>query len=391
MGFEVVEEKKEPLARIKVIGVGGGGGNALNNMILNGMEGVEFIVINTDAQDLQRSRAVQKFQLGTDGLGAGGNPDKGRESALEGRDALLELVKDCDMVFIAAGMGGGTGTGAAPIVAQIAKECGALTVAVVTRPFTFEGSRRRKQAEAGIENLRQCVDTLITIPNQRLMSITTEKTTVKEGFERADRVLLQAVKGVSDLINVSGLVNVDFADVRSIMQDKGIALMGVGQASQDDRVMAAAQMAINSPLLAEVSLSGARSVLVNITSSSDIGLHEMTEASQMIEEEAHEDVNLIWGWIVDEDMGNEVRVTVIATDFQEGWQPNNAMPKPASTPQPERPPRGGSGGFRPSGFGGTGGATPQTSPPRSGGTQPPRGTGKPASSGSRIPPFFGNK
>lgn len=383
MGFEVVEEKREPLAKIRVIGVGGGGGNAINNMILNGMEGVEFVVINTDAQDLQRSRAVQKFQLGSDGLGAGGNPDKGRECALEDRERLTELVEGCDMVFIAAGMGGGTGTGAAPIVAQIAKECGALTVAVVTRPFSFEGNRRRKQAESGIENLRQCVDTLITIPNQRLMAITTEKTTVKEGFERADRVLLQAVKGVSDLINVSGLVNVDFADVRSIMQDKGIALMGVGQASQDDRVMAAAQMAINSPLLSEVSLSGARSVLVNITSSSDMGLHEMTEASQMIEEEAHEEVNLIWGWIVDEDMGNEVRVTVIATDFQEGWQPNNSVPKNAgTTPQPPRPPTGQgprTGGFKPGGFSGSR-PTSSTST---------RGSGNKPASGNRIPPFFG--
>ena len=231
--------------------------------------------------------------------------------------------------------------------------------------------------------MRQCVDTLITIPNQRLMAITTEKTTVKEGFERADRVLLQAVKGVSDLINVSGLVNVDFADVRSIMQDKGIALMGVGQASQDDRVMAAAQMAINSPLLSEVSLSGARSVLVNITSSSDMGLHEMTEASQMIEEEAHEEVNLIWGWIVDEDMGNEVRVTVIATDFQEGWQPNNSVPKNAGTTSPPpRPPTGPGprgGGFKPGGFSGS----------RPTSSTPARGSGNKPASGNRIPPFFG--
>ena len=277
---------------------------------------------------------------------------------IEDRERLTELVEGCDMVFIAAGMGGGTGTGAAPIVAQIAKECGALTVAVVTRPFSFEGNRRRKQADAGIENLRQCVDTLITIPNQRLLAITNEKTSVREAFEKADRVLYQAVKGVSDLINISGQVNVDFADVKSIMQDKGIALMGVGQAANDNRVMIAAQMAINSPLLSEVSLSGARSVLVNITSSSNIGLLEMSEASQMIEEEAHEDVNLIWGWIVDEDMGDEVRVTVIATDFQEGWQPNSAVPSstqtPTSRPSPQ-PPRGGSptGGLRGSGlFGG---------------------------------------
>lgn len=384
MGFEMVEEKREPLAKIRVVGVGGGGGNAINNMILQGMEGVEFIVVNTDAQDLQRSRAVQKFQLGSDGLGAGGDPDKGRECALEDRDRLTELVEGCDMVFIAAGMGGGTGTGAAPIVAQIAKECGALTVAVVTRPFSFEGNKRRKQADLGIENLRQCVDTLITIPNQRLLAITNEKTTVREAFEKADRVLYQAVKGVSDLINISGQVNVDFADVKSIMENKGIALMGVGQAANEDRVMLAAQQAINSPLLSEVSLSGARSVLVNLTSSSNMGLLEMSEASQMIEEEAHEDVNLIWGWIVDEDMGDEVRVTVIATDFQEGWQPASAVPSSKST---GTKPQGGSNGPR-------GGTTPRPgsgSPIGGGGffggsgTTTPKGT-----SGGRMPSFFKN-
>lgn len=328
MALEVVDtDNKGSLAVIRVIGVGGGGGNAINNMILQGLHGVDFIAVNTDAQDLQRSHSVKKFQIGEKGLGAGAQPEVGREAALEEREKLVELVKGCDMVFIAAGMGGGTGTGAAPVIAQIAKECGALTVAVVTRPFHFEGQKRRKQADEGIENLRQCVDTLITIPNQRLLNVSNEKTTVREAFERADRVLFQAVKGVSDLINYKGDVNVDFADMKTIMQDKGIALMGVGQAAGEDRVMRAAQMAINSPLLAEVSLSGAKSVLVNITSSSNLGLLEMTEASQMIEEEAHEEVNLIWGWIVDETMEDDVRVTVIATDFQDGWQGQN----PATT------------------------------------------------------------
>jgi cell division protein FtsZ len=267
----------------------------------------------------------------TKGLGAGARPEVGREAALEDRERLVELVQGCDMVFIAAGMGGGTGTGAAPVIAQVAKEVGALTVAVVTRPFSFEGNRRRRQAEEGIENLRQCVDTLITIPNQRLISIANEKTTFKEAFTLADRVLYQAVKGVSDLINFPGIINVDFADVQTIMQDKGIALMGVGQAAGEDRMMRAAHMAVNSPLLDEVSLSGAQSVLINVTSSSNITIVEISEASSMISEEAHEDANVIWGWVVDEEMENEVRVTVIATGFEEGWTGNTGDASRSST------------------------------------------------------------
>ena len=321
MNIELVENEL-PKAQIRVIGVGGGGGNAVNNMIMSGMTGVEFVAVNTDAQDLERSLAPRRFQLGgqlTKGLGAGANPEVGREAALEDRDRLAELVVSCDMVFITAGMGGGTGTGAAPVIAQVAKEIGALTVAVVTRPFHFEGRRRRKQADEGIESLRQCVDTLITIPNQRLISMATERTTMKEAFQMADRVLYQAVKGVSDLINFQGIVNVDFADVRTIMANKGVALMGVGVGSGEHRIVEAAQKAINSPLLDDVSIAGATSVLINITGNSDLTMFEINEASTMIQEEAHEDANVIWGWVIDETMEDEARVTVIATGFEEAW------------------------------------------------------------------------
>ena len=321
MNIELVENEL-PKAQIRVIGVGGGGGNAVNNMIMSGMTGVEFVAVNTDAQDLERSLAPRRFQLGgqlTKGLGAGANPEVGREAALEDRDRLAELVVSCDMVFITAGMGGGTGTGAAPVIAQVAKEIGALTVAVVTRPFHFEGRRRRKQADEGIESLRQCVDTLITIPNQRLISMATERTTMKEAFQMADRVLYQAVKGVSDLINFQGIVNVDFADVRTIMANKGVALMGVGVGSGEHRIVEAAQKAINSPLLDDVSIAGATSVLINITGNSDLTMFEINEASTMIQEEAHEDANVIWGWVIDETMQDEARVTVIATGFEEAW------------------------------------------------------------------------
>ncbi len=307
-------------AQIRVIGVGGGGGNAVNNMISSGMTGVEFVVVNTDAQDLDRSLAPRRFQLGghlTKGLGAGANPEVGREAAMEDRDRIAELVAGCDMVFITAGMGGGTGTGAAPIIAQVAKEIGALTVAVVTRPFHFEGRRRRKQAEEGIEALRANVDTLITIPNQRLISMATERTTMREAFAMADMVLYQACKGVSDLINFQGIVNVDFADVRTIMANKGMALMGVGVGTGAHKTVEAAQRAINSPLLDDVSIAGATSVLINITGNSDLTMHEINEASTMIQEEAHEDANVIWGWVTDDSMKDEARVTVIATGFEE--------------------------------------------------------------------------
>ena len=310
-------------ARIKVIGVGGGGGNAVNTMISAGLTGVEFIAMNTDAQDLKRSLANRRFQLGTQltkGLGAGANPEVGREAALEDRDRIAELVVGADMVFVTAGMGGGTGTGAAPVIAQVARECGALTVAVVTRPFFFEGKRRRRQAEEGIEAMGQNVDTLITIPNQRLVAMASERTSMKEAFRMADEVLLQAVKGVSDLINFQGMVNVDFADVRTIMGSKGIALMGVGAASGEHKTVEAAQRAISSPLLDDVSIVGATSVLINITGNSNLTMYEMHEASSLIQEEAHEDAEVIWGWVIDDTMEDEARVTVIATGFEETRQ-----------------------------------------------------------------------
>jgi cell division protein FtsZ len=322
--IEIVEEEEVPTgARIKVIGVGGGGGNAVNTMISAGLTGVEFIAMNTDAQDLRRSLAPRRFQLGaqlTKGLGAGANPEVGREAALEDRDRIAELVVGADMVFVTAGMGGGTGTGAAPIITQVARECGALTVAVITRPFFFEGKRRRRQAEDGIEQLKSVVDTLITIPNQRLVAMASDRTSMKEAFRMADEVLLQAVKGVSDLINFQGVVNVDFADVRTTMSGKGMALMGVGQASGEHKTVEAAQRAIGSPLLDDVSITGATSVLINITGNANLTMYEIHEASSLIQEEAHEDAEVIWGWVVDESMGDESRVTVIASGFEETRQ-----------------------------------------------------------------------
>jgi cell division protein FtsZ len=307
-------------ARIKVIGVGGGGGNAVNNMVRSGLTGVEFIVINTDAQDLKRALAPRRFQLGmqlTKGLGAGADPALGREAAYEDRDRIAELIAGADMVFVTAGMGGGTGTGAAPVVCEVARELGALTVGVVTRPFPFEGRKRRKQAEEGLENMMQHVDTLITIPNQRLLTMATEKTLMNEAFKMADDVLLHAVKGIADLINDQGLINVDFADVRTIMANKGLALMGVGMGTGQHRTVDAAQRAISSPLLDDVSISGATSVLLNFTGSSNLTLYEVNEAANMVSEETAEDVNVIFGLVVDESMGDNVRVTVVATGFQE--------------------------------------------------------------------------
>ncbi len=317
------EEEVPSGARIKVIGVGGGGGNAVNTMISAGLTGVEFIAMNTDAQDLRRSLAPRRFQLGsqlTKGLGAGANPEVGREAALEDKDRIAELVVGADMVFVTAGMGGGTGTGAAPIITQVARECGALTVAVITRPFFFEGKRRRRQAEDGIEQLKATVDTLITIPNQRLVAMASDRTSMKEAFRMADEVLLQAVQGVSDLINFQGVVNVDFADVRTTMAGKGMALMGVGVASGEHKTVEAAQRAIGSPLLDDMSITGATSVLINITGNANLTMYEIHEASSLIQEEAHEDAEVIWGWVVDESMGDESRVTVIASGFEETRQ-----------------------------------------------------------------------
>ena len=322
--IEIVEEEDVPTgATIKVIGVGGGGGNAVNTMIQAGLTGVEFIAMNTDAQDLRRSLAPRRFQLGTQltrGLGAGAKPEVGREAALEDRERIAELVMGADMVFVTAGMGGGTGTGAAPVIAQVARECGALTVGVCTRPFFFEGKKRRRQAEEGIEALTANVDTLITIPNQRLVAMASDRTSMKDAFRMADEVLLQGVKGVSDLINFQGMVNVDFADVSTIMGGKGVALMGVGSAAGEHKTVEAAQRAINSPLLDDVSIVGATSVLINITGNSNLTMYEMHEASSLIQEEAHEDAEVIWGWVIDDTMGDEARVTVIATGFEESRQ-----------------------------------------------------------------------
>ena len=333
MTIELVEADLSG-AKIKVIGVGGAGNNAVNTMIEAGLTGVEFIAVNTDAQDLKRSLASRRLQLGaalTKGLGAGANPEVGREAAQEDRERIAELLDGADMVFVTAGMGGGTGTGAAPVIAQIAKEVGALTVAVCTLPFFFEGKKRLRQAEEGVENLKAVVDTLITIPNQRLISMSNDRTTMKEAFQMADEVLLQAVKGVSDLINYEGIVNVDFADVRTTMKDKGVALMGVGVASGENKTVEAAHLAISSPLLDEVSIAGAQSVLINITGADDLTMYEINEASSLIQEEAHEDVNVIWGWVVDESMGDQVRVTVVATGFRE-------LRGPLKPPPPDRYP-----------------------------------------------------
>jgi len=307
-------------ARIKVIGVGGGGGNAVNHMVRSGLTGVEFIAINTDAQDLSRSLASRRFQLGatlTKGLGAGADPEVGREAAHEDRDRIAELIAGADMVFVTAGMGGGTGTGAAPVVCEVARELGALTVGVVTRPFPFEGKRRRKSAEEGIDSMMAHVDTLITIPNQRLLSIADEKTLMSQAFGMADDVLLQAVKGISDLITQRGLINVDFADVRTIMCNKGLALMGTGVGKGQHRAVDAAQKAISSPLLDDISISGATSVLMNFTGGPSLTLYEISEAAHLVGEEAADDLNVIFGLVIDETMGDEVRATVVATGFQE--------------------------------------------------------------------------
>ncbi len=330
-------DSKEPGARIKVIGVGGGGGNAINTMVAGRLEGVEFIAANTDVQALSANRAQVKLQLGktvSRGLGAGANPDRGREAALEVQDAIAEALAGADMVFVTAGMGGGTGTGAAPIIADIAKKAGALTVGVVTKPFLFEGNRRRKQAETGVDELRAAVDTLIVIPNQRLLSVAGESMSLADAFKRADEVLLNAVQGISDLITVHGLVNVDFADVRTIMAEQGMALMGSGRASGPGRATEAMQAAISSPLLEDVTLDGAMGLLVNITGGSTLTLHEVDEAVSMAQAAADPDANIIFGSVVDERMEDEVKITVIATGFAraEGARPRGATPRQATLP-----------------------------------------------------------
>ena len=308
------------LAVIKVVGIGGGGVNAVNRMIEQGLKGVEFIAINTDAQALLMSDADVKLDVGrelTRGLGAGADPDVGRKAAEDHAEEIEEVIKGADMVFVTAGEGGGTGTGGAPVVARIARGLGALTIGVVTRPFTFEGRRRAGQAEEGIAQLRAEVDTLIVIPNDRLLSISAPGATVLDAFRSADQVLLSGVQGITDLITTPGLINLDFADVKSVMSEAGSALMGIGSARGDDRAVAAAEMAISSPLL-EASIDGAHGVLLSISGGSDLGLFEINEAAQLVSEAAHQDANIIFGAVIDDALGDEVRVTVIAAGFDGG-------------------------------------------------------------------------
>jgi cell division protein FtsZ len=317
-------------AYIKVIGVGGGGGNAINTMIASGLQGVEFIAANTDIQALETAQADIRLQLGanlTRGLGAGANPDIGRKAAQEDREAIMKALEGADMVFITAGMGGGTGTGAAPVIASMAREKNILTVAVVTKPFTFEGRQRMKQAEAGIHDLRDHVDTLIVIPNQRLLEVVDKRTPLREAFQVADDVLRQAVQSISDLILVPGLVNLDFADVRTIMRSQGKAIMGTGIAQGESRAVVAAQRAIESPLL-EASVHGAQGVLINITGGSDMSLFEVHEASSAVQLAAHPEAQIIFGAVIDEHMGDALRVTVIATGFSDVAleEPGKAVP-----------------------------------------------------------------
>ena len=312
--FTYVDNEKS--AKIKVIGVGGAGGNAINNMIMSKLQGVKFITTNTDAQSLELSNAPVKIQLGeklTEGLGAGANPEIGREAAIESRDAIISALEGSHMVFITAGFGGGTGTGAAPVIAEICRDIGALTVAVVTKPFSFEGKKRAKQAEEGIEALRQFVDTAITIPNDRLRGVASKNATMLEMFRKADEVLLHSVKGITDLIMMPGLVNLDFADVKTTMSKAGMAIMGIGVASGENRATMAAERAISHPLLEDISISGAKGVLMNITSTSDLTMEEMTEASDRIYNEVGDEADIIWGAVVEDSLGDEMRVTVIAT------------------------------------------------------------------------------
>ncbi|RAU91321.1 cell division protein FtsZ [Paenibacillus sp. YN15] len=321
----------EQLATIKVIGVGGGGSNAVNRMIESGIQSVEFITVNTDAQALNMARSEIKLKIGeklTRGLGAGANPEVGKKAAEESRELLIQQLKGADLVFVTAGMGGGTGTGAAPVIAEIAKECGALTVGVVTRPFTFEGRKRAMQAEQGIAALKEKVDTLIVIPNDRLLEIIDKKTPMMEAFRVADNVLLQGVQGISDLIMVPGLINLDFADVKTIMSERGSALMGIGVGSGENRAADAARKAIQSPLL-ETSIEGARGVIMNITGGINMSLYEVNEAAEIVSAAADPEVNVIFGAIIDESLKDEIKVTVIATGFEHK--------APSAVPQQRRP------------------------------------------------------
>ena len=337
------------LAVIKVVGVGGGGVNAVNRMIEAGLRGVEFIAVNTDAQALLMSDADVKLDIGRDltrGLGAGADPDKGRQAAEDHAEEIEEVLKGADMVFVTAGEGGGTGTGGAPVVARIARSLGALTIGVVTRPFSFEGKRRSSQAENGITALREEVDTLIVIPNDKLLEMADHHVAILEAFKQADQVLLQGVSGITDLITTPGLINLDFADVKAVMSNAGSALMGIGSARGEDRARAAAEMAVSSPLL-EASIDGAHGILLSISGGSDLGLFEVSAAANLIEEAAHEDANIIFGTVIDDALGDEVRVTVIAAGFDGGApprrqpgvtrQPDLNKPRPAQPPAPGVP------------------------------------------------------
>lgn len=317
-------KRMESFARIKVVGVGGGGCNAVNRMIEEGVQGIEFVAVNTDAQALVLSKAGTRVRIGdklTRGLGAGGDPENGRKAAEESAEELYEVLKGSDMVFITAGIGGGTGTGAAPVISQIARECGALTIGVVTKPFTFEGSRRMKAAEAGIAKLKEQVDTLIAIPNDRLLQIVDKRSSLNDAFSIADDVLRQGILGISELITIPGLINLDFADVRTIMSEGGAALMAVGHGTGEDRARMAAEEAMTSTLL-DITIDGARGILFNVTGGPDLTLFEVNHAAAIIKETAHPDVNLIFGAVIDPNMTDEIRLTVIATGFD-----NNRMPR----------------------------------------------------------------
>ena len=324
MKIEFDQNKKS--ATIKVIGVGGAGCNAVNTMIDAGLEGVEFIVANTDQQVLDTSKAAIKIQLGesiTKGLGAGANPEVGKQAALEDIDRIKETLKDADMVFITAGMGGGTGTGASPVIAEAIKTIGALTVAVVTKPFDLEGKRRKNVAEAGLKELTENVDSLIAIPNQRLFSLAEKTTTLLQGFKLADEVLLHAIKSISDLINVPGLINLDFADAKTIMSNMGMAFMGIGISSGENRAAEAARKAISNPLLDNITIRGAKGILINITASSSLSLMDVEKATNFIQREAHEDANIIFGAAIDESLGENLQITVIATGFENNKKERN--------------------------------------------------------------------
>jgi len=331
-------------ATIKVVGVGGGGGNAVNTMIAAGLQGVEFVTANTDGQALEANLATKKLQIGkefTKGLGAGGNPDVGKKAANEDLDAIRESLMGADMVFVTAGMGGGTGTGGAPVVAKIARELGALTVGVVTKPFLFEGKKRGRQADEGMKELKANVDTLIAIPNQRLLAVAGRNMSILETFKKADDVLLQAVRGISDLITVHGLINLDFNDVRTIMSEMGMALMGSSTSSGEERAVEAAQKAISSPLLEDVSIQGARGVLINITGGPDLTIHEVNEAATLIQEEAHDEANIIFGAVIDETLSDQIRITVIATGFGESLEDVRRPAAPAAATAATAAPRAG--------------------------------------------------